>query len=362
MENRFDEEYVGETVDLLSGLSLRMSLEDFMARLLEVALKILPDFNRGSVILEIDGKWKYVAWKGYSDVLRSIEVDPERFLIPSTEEPVVIEKIFWTTSAIKSPKVNEALRQAGTMDVQKTIAVGIFTEERPIGAFFLDSTKDVDVTPEMKKTVKAFGRLASIFVSMKIHQERERGYQKGIIMAMIRTMEMRDPYTVGHSERVARFAVDIAKSMNLDIRDVDRIYWGSIVHDIGKMGVPEDILMKPTKLTPLEYELVKRHPILGEQTIAEFPWLNDLKTIVRSHHERWDGKGYPDGLKGEEIPFEARIVAVADAFDAMTSRRAYRKALTFEEALKEIYENAGTQFDPYVARKAIECLKKKLNL
>ncbi len=357
MTERF-EEYIGETVDLLSGLSLRMSLEDFMKRLLEVALKILPDFDKGSVILEVNGKWRYVAWKGYEDILRNLEVDPERFFIPFTEEPIVIEKIFWTTSVVKTPEANEVLRKAGSPDVQKTIAVGIFTEERPIGAFFLDSTKDVEVTDEMRKTVKAFGRLASIFVSMKMHQERERGYQKSIIMAMIRMMEMRDPYTVGHSERVAKLSVEIAKSMNLDIRDVDRIYWGAVVHDIGKMGIPEEVLMKPRKLTPNEYELIKRHPVLGEQTISGFSWLEDLRPIVRSHHERWDGRGYPDGLRGEEIPFEARIVTVADAFDAMTSMRAYRDALSLEEALKEIYRNAGTQFDPYVARKAIEVFKK----
>ena len=334
-----------------------MSLEEFMKKLLESLLILLPGFDAGSVILEINGKWRYVAWIGYDDILGEIEVDPEKFFVPKTEDPVVISAIHLKDGG-KDRETMEKLAKAGAVDIVKTIGVAVFGAERPIGAFFVDSFKDVEITEDMLKTVKAFGKFASLFVSMKIYQERERGYQKGIIQTMVRMMEMRDPYTVGHSERVAKYSVELAKNLKLSPEDVDRIYWGSIVHDIGKMGIPEEILLKPSKLTKEEYELIKKHPVLGEEALSDFQWLSDLKPIVRHHHERWDGTGYPDGLKGEEIPFEARIVSVADAFDSMTSKRAYRNALLLEEALKEIEENSGKQFDPYIAGKALEIFKK----
>jgi len=130
-------------------------------------------------------------------------------------------------------------------------------------------------------------------------------------------------------------------------------------YDIGKIGIPEDILNKPGLLTEEEYRIVQRHPVISAEILERFEHLRELAHIVRYHHERWDGKGYPEGLSGEEIPIESRILAVADAFDAMTSDRPYRKALKLEKAIEEIRKNKGKQFDPDIVEVFIDVILRK---
>jgi putative two-component system response regulator len=172
------------------------------------------------------------------------------------------------------------------------------------------------------------------------------------VQSLAEALEVKDPYTRGHSVRVSQYSIVVARTLSLDDETVRQIELGGHVHDIGKIGVREAVLNKPGPLTPDEYAHIMEHPVLGWRILA--PLLGDTPlalNIVRSHHERWDGRGVPDGLPGEEIPLEARIAAAADALDAMTSGRPYRgRQLTFNEAVEEIQRNAGTQFDPEVAR------------
>ncbi|PLR70447.1 diguanylate cyclase [Bacillus sp. UMB0728] len=168
--------------------------------------------------------------------------------------------------------------------------------------------------------------------------------------ALANALDSRDAYTLHHSENVARYSVEIAKKMKLskDLCNIIRI--GGLLHDIGKIGIPEYVLTKPGRLTKEEYELIKAHPKIGYEIIkhVESFHKNGVLDIVLYHHERYDGKGYPSGLKGSEIPLVARIVAIADTFDAMTSKRIYRQGLDLEYTLNEIRKNKGTQFDPEI--------------
>ena len=180
------------------------------------------------------------------------------------------------------------------------------------------------------------------------------------VQALAEALELKDPYTRGHSVRVSQYSSILARRLRLDVDVVRQIELGGHVHDIGKIGVREEVLNKTEKLTDEEYEHVMIHPLVGWRVLA--PLLGDAPValnIVRSHHERMDGRGVPDGLAGEAIPIEARIVAVADAIDAMTSGRPYRGSeLSLEEALEELEQNAGTQFDARVVaavREAMEC-------
>lgn len=166
------------------------------------------------------------------------------------------------------------------------------------------------------------------------------------LLAFSETIEQKDAYTKGHCSRVRAIAMAIAKALNLPQEELQIIDGGSLLHDIGKIGIPEDVLNKTTPLTPQEEDLVKKHPEFGERIVAHIELFHPYRAIIRSHHERFDGKGYPDGLKGKNIPLEARIVALADAYDAMTSDRAYRAALPTEIAVEEIKFCSGTQFDP----------------
>lgn len=169
----------------------------------------------------------------------------------------------------------------------------------------------------------------------------------GIVKGIIATLELKDPYTKGHSERVAAYALVMAERLDkFSNEELKSFNYACLLHDIGKIHIPDQILMKPTSLTKEEYEIIKTHPAVGAQAISKVEGFKNNLDVILYHHERWDGKGYPTGLKGEEIPYLARVAAVADAFDAMTSSRSYRGAMPVEEAYKRIILGSGTQFDP----------------
>jgi HD-GYP domain-containing protein (c-di-GMP phosphodiesterase class II) len=165
-------------------------------------------------------------------------------------------------------------------------------------------------------------------------------------LAMI--LDSRDPYVGGHASQVARYAARLAQEVGLPPERVEQVRQAGCLHDIGKISIPEQLLHKPAKLTPEEYEHLKTHAALGGEFLAPSKALRPLAPFVRSHHERWDGTGYPDGLAGEAIPLEARILAVCDAVEAMASDRPYQQARSVQEIIAELERCAGTQFDPVV--------------
>ena len=168
----------------------------------------------------------------------------------------------------------------------------------------------------------------------------------GMIFAFADALDAKSPWTRGHSERVTSIAVSIANEMNLSEREIEILKTASILHDIGKIGTYDEILDKPGKLTDEEFTLVKQHPGKGADFLKHIKKMEDITVIIRHHHERLDGKGYPDGLKGKEIPLLARIVTVADSFDAMIAERPYRPPLSLDSALNELRTKSGTQFEP----------------
>ncbi|MCX5800064.1 MAG: response regulator [Candidatus Eisenbacteria bacterium] len=205
--------------------------------------------------------------------------------------------------------------------------------------------------------------LASLSSSAGIAIENARLYNElqetyvATIKAFVNTIEAKDPYTRGHTERVAEYATAIAEGMGLGPDEIENIRFGAILHDIGKLGVYEQILWKPTALDEEEWKIVKSHPETGASILTGIRFLEKAIDIVRHHHERLDGKGYPDGLKGDALSLYARIACVADSFDAMTSDRAYRDALSVEEALAQMVEKSGTQFDPTVTKAFAKLIK-----
>lgn len=195
--------------------------------------------------------------------------------------------------------------------------------------------------------------------SFKLYVEM-RGTYMGTIEALNKTVEAKDNYTSGHAKRVEEYAVMLAESLKLPAQKVEDIKTAAILHDIGKIGVDDSILKKPGKLTDEEFAEIKKHPEIGADILKGVNFLKKIDKIVRYHHERYDGKGYPAGLSGEEIPIEASILTIADVYDAMTSDRPYRKALTSEEAINEIKKHTGTQFSPKVAEKFVEIIQQRV--
>jgi putative nucleotidyltransferase with HDIG domain len=169
-----------------------------------------------------------------------------------------------------------------------------------------------------------------------------------------RAIEARDPYTRGHSARVTRLAEAVARRLGWSEERLASLRVGGPLHDIGKLGVSDNVLGKAGGLDAEEFAEIREHPRIGAKILLRFAAYREALPYVLYHHERWDGNGYPSGKAGEEIPLEARLIAVADAFDAMTSDRPYRRALTHAEALAEVERCAGTQFDPYIARTFLE--------
>jgi len=176
------------------------------------------------------------------------------------------------------------------------------------------------------------------------------------IKSLAHALEAKDPYTRGHSDRVAETAVMIAGHLALDGEEIENVRLAGILHDIGKIGIREGVLNKPGKLSAEEWVLVKEHPVMAERILGPIAELKNIIGIVRHHHERFDGSGYPDGLEGSGIPLGARILAVADAFDALTSKRSYRDALSVRKAVAVLEEERGTQFDPVVVRAFLTAL------
>jgi putative nucleotidyltransferase with HDIG domain len=169
------------------------------------------------------------------------------------------------------------------------------------------------------------------------------------VVALSDALDAKDRYTAGHSRRVMEYSLCIARSMKLAESDLQLLKKSALLHDIGKIGIPDVILNKGSELTEEEYAAIKTHPEIGANILKPVEAFKDLVPAVYSHHERFDGKGYPRGIKGEDIPLNARIISVADSYDAMTSYRPYRSAFSRESALAEIGRNKGVQFDPSIA-------------
>ena len=190
----------------------------------------------------------------------------------------------------------------------------------------------------------------------EINQDLEKAYMESV-ETLRQTVEARDKYTKGHSDRVSAYSVLLGKKLGLSAQEINTLKIGGLFHDIGKIGVPDSILLKTTKLADDEYSQIKNHPSIGEHILSSATIFRDILPIVKHHHERYDGKGYPSQLKGEEIPYLARVTAVADSFDAMSSRRTYRDSLPIEKVKQELKENSGTQFDPEMAQAFIEIIE-----
>lgn len=202
-----------------------------------------------------------------------------------------------------------------------------------------------------------FGPLLLARYSFKLYNEM-RAVSLTTIQSLSKALDAKDSYTSGHASRVEEYSVKLADQYGLSPKEMENIKTAAILHDIGKIGIVDEILNKDGKLTEEEFQKIREHPSVGADIIGEISFLKDISKIIRHHHERYDGAGYPEGLKADEMPIESAILAIADSYDAMTSDRPYRRALTSEEALEEIRKNAGTQFHPVLAEQFILIMKR----
>lgn len=206
------------------------------------------------------------------------------------------------------------------------------------------------------KSIKQMKQIKNINTELSgTYEKLEKAYLESIEVLRF-TVEAKDPYTRGHSDRVSEFSVLIGEKLNLSEEDLKTLQIGGLFHDIGKIGIPDNILLKSSKLTDDEYSQIKNHPSIGAHILQNATIFKDIIPIVKYHHEKYDGKGYPSGLKGEEIPLMARIASIADTFDAMTSKRTYRDALPISTVIEEFEKFSGSQFDPNITKIFLDIL------
>lgn len=232
------------------------------------------------------------------------------------------------------------------------VAIGrVQRGDRTIGVIVAGDKEGADreISSADLKLIDAAAGLMGIFLENACLYDDQQAMFLGMLEALTAAIDAKDRYTCGHSERVAHLAVQLARAVGLDDESIERVRITGLVHDIGKIGVPESVLTKPGRLTEEEFELIKRHPEIGVRILRDIPQMSDVLPGVLHHHERWDGRGYPYGLSGDAIPLFARILALADSFDAMSSTRTYRAAMPRATVLDEIRKGAGTQFDPTFA-------------
>ncbi len=241
---------------------------------------------------------------------------------------------------LRAPQSGESL---GALSIYTWREEGFAPEEQEMLA---------DLAGDISFAIDSFRQRKSV---TRLTAERAANYEE-TIFSFVDMIEQRDTYTAGHSERVANYCQLIAREMGFEFEDIKKVYKSAILHDIGKIATPDSVLLKPGKLTTLDYDLIKLHPVAGYEMLSKIEMYKELAVIILHHHERYDGKGYPDGLRGDDIPPLSRIMTVSDAFDAMTTNRIYKARKEISQALDELRYFSGSQFHPEVVKAAVKVL------
>ena len=335
--------------EIAKNIGTVLDINKLLELILDLTAKVFGGVKTSSIIL-YDEETKLLNLKLYKGEKSSKNMKP----IKSGEG--IAGKVFQRGEPIMINDMhtndNESI-DAGS----SSICVPLKVKEKCLGV--LSITDKLSGEPFDKSDLDMMVTLASqIAVSLnnaKLYEDLEASYLSAV-RALANSIDAKDTYTMGHSERVAKYSIEIGKIMNLSDEDLKNLYIGALLHDIGKIGISEAIINKPDKLTNEEFQQIKTHPSRGAMIIEPAKFLKEKVPLIKYHHERFDGKGYPEGLKGEEIPLLARIICVADSFDAMTSKRAYRDTMPLEFARKEMIRCSETQFDPRIVGAFLEVI------
>lgn len=236
----------------------------------------------------------------------------------------------------------------GAVALSSLMCAPLKAKDMVVGVIKLGNDQPITYTAEDLKLFTTLASLAAVAIENAGLYEQLKEAFYTTVYTLAETIEKRDPYTGNHTKRVMEYSLALGKTLGLMEEDMARLQLGAVLHDIGKIGVKDSVLLKESSLTDEEFEQIKMHPVYGEEIISRISQLKSAIPGVKHHHEKFNGRGYPDGLKGDEIDITARIIAVADSFDAMTSNRPYRSGLSLDEAFEELRKYSGSQFDPAI--------------
>jgi putative nucleotidyltransferase with HDIG domain len=338
---------VGQVIN--SSLGLRRVLEEVMDSLIS-----LMHAERGFLMLrEPDGEMAVRIARGIAHV----NLDEDAFKVSRSVVRKVIETNapVLTTNAQADPRFDSQMSVAA-FQLRSILCVPLKLKAELIGVLYVDNRAHAGIFKENDlDLISAFADQAAVAIEsarlfedlQESHRELERAYQ-ATLEGWVRALDLRDKETEGHTQRVTILTHRLARSMGVGDAELVHITRGALLHDIGKMAIPDGILLKPSQLTEEERQLIQKHPIYAYEMLSPIDFLVPALDIPYCHHEKWDGTGYPRGLKGDEIPFAARIFPIIDVWDALTSDRPYRKAMPHEEVRQRIQADSGKHFDPHI--------------
>jgi HD-GYP domain-containing protein (c-di-GMP phosphodiesterase class II) len=352
---------IEKLIDLMSSLHMTSehNLNEFLAELLYTAMEIVDVADYGSVyIFNENDCIEYIETVGHNlEKLNEIEIEgaPFRHL---NQEIKIVDNILDKNQEYMSSYIVDKIKDA-SLPIKQSIPVNLQEKNNFFGGICIDIAKGSkkEFAEDDKRLISSFKNLANTFFKLERYKKLNSEFNRELVGSLLNFLNQYDLYTNNHSENVAKLSLQIAEKMGLSEEKKNDTYWTGMLHDMGKLIIPAKILNKKGPLTNEEYDIIKEHPALCFKALKGSEFLKDIGQYVLYHHERWDGTGYPVGIKKEEIPLISRIIAVADAWDAMRSERAYRSALKKDEAKREISINQGIQFDPEIAELLLEIVE-----
>ncbi len=352
---------IEKLIELMSSLNISSdnNLNNFLADLLYAVLEIVEVADYGSVyIFNENDRIEYIETVGHDlEKLNELKIEGSAFK-HEKEKVKIVDNILNQNKDQMSSKQAAKIRTA-SLAIKQSVPVILKEKNNIFGGICIDiaAGSKNEFKREDVRLISSFKNLASTFFKLERYKRLNSQFNKEIVSSLLNFLNQYDLYTNNHSKNVAELSREIAESLNLKEEMINDTYWTGMLHDMGKLIVPANILNKNDFLTDEEYEMIKRHPIFCYKALNDTEFLKDIGRYALYHHERWDGNGYPYGTKKEEIPLVSRIIAVADAWDAMKSKRAYREPLSRKEAIDEIQKNKGKQFDPQVAETLLEIVQ-----
>jgi HD-GYP domain-containing protein (c-di-GMP phosphodiesterase class II) len=343
-----------------------MSKNDFLEKIFVGAFKLIPEAEKGSFYELVGDKYIPIFSNGYDfKILQKLVFNREdAFIDFDCSDVASIEAYEIYIEKRDDTKFTEDMintfKELGTYSNFTSLYAPVQVEGINVGLINIDCFNKTSFSKTSKKILKFYAQIISNFYSQKVFHDRETKMYDDIVTALVSAIEVKDKYTEGHAKRVREYSCAIAEELKLSKSQISDISTAALLHDIGKIGISTEILNKPGKLTEDEYTIIKQHPIYTKTILEKISGFFTIANFAYSHHENYDGTGYPQGLKGDEIPFESQIIQVADAYDAMTSERAYRKELSTSEAIEIIKKEMGKQFNPEIAKVAIALLLKRV--
>ena len=337
-----------------------LSKDEFFKKVFESVFELIPEAEKGSYYELVDGFFHPIQSRGYDvDILSQLEFTLENVFIGfEVDEKESIEVYEFHNKRRDDSKFTkkeiEIFKALGTYEEFTSLYSPIQINGETVGMLCFERFDGKFYNQSAKLLLKLYVKLISNFYSQIVRREKLSHQYEEIINTMVSAIEVKDKYTEGHGKRVTQLAVGLAKHMGISGARTEVLRTAAMLHDVGKIGIHSQILTKPGKLTEEEYEIIKEHPVHTKKILSNITDFSEVVDVAYKHHEFYNGNGYPLGLAGDEIPIEAAILSLADAFDAMTADRSYRKAMSEDKALAIIAEERGRQFHPLVVDKFID--------